>query len=110
MAAILMGYGIPILLLIALGILLWRDDGRGAAILYAIAAFVAIPLLFARQVGRELANYPVSRSLHVLIACWLLACGLIAVVYLRRLRRCGRGSDVMVMIETTGGLRSGDGG
>jgi len=101
MALIIMEYGIPILLLIALGIMLWRDDGRdAAAILYAIAAFIAIPFLFARYFGRQLANYPVSLSLHMLIAFWLLACGLTAVTYIRRLRRFGRRNQI-IMIEAT---------
>jgi len=100
MAFILMEHGIPILLLIALGILLWRDDGRAAATLYAIAAFIAIPFLFAGYLGRQLANYPVSLSLYVLVAFWLLACGLTAVAYIRRLRRFGRMNQI-IMIEAT---------
>src|SRR4051812_24417024 len=52
---VLMDHGIPILLLIALGIMLWRDDGRAAATLYAIGAFIAIPFLFAWYFGRRLA-------------------------------------------------------
>ena len=109
MAAIVMQYGVAIVMLIALGALLWRDDGRGAAIVYTIAAFAAIPFVFARYLGREMANYSVSLSLHVGIALWLAGCGVIAVVYLRRLSRWGRGSDGMVVmrtIETTGDFSS----
>jgi hypothetical protein len=108
-AFILMEHGIPILLLIALGIMLWRDDGRAAATLYAIAAFIAIPFLFAWYFGRRLANYPVSLSLRMLMAFWLLACGLTAVAYIRRLRRFGRRNQI-IMIEATTQLRSGNGG
>jgi hypothetical protein len=109
MALLLMEYGIPILLLIALGTMLWRDDGRGAATLYAIAAFIAIPFLFARYFGRQLASHPVSLSLHLLVAFWLLACGLTAVAYVRRLRRLGR-RDQTVIIEASTQLNSGNGG
>jgi hypothetical protein len=105
-AFIVMEHGFPILLLIALGITLWRDDGRAAATLYAIAAFTAVPFLFAWYFGRRLANYPVSLSLRMLIAFWLLACGLTAVAYLRRLRRNSR----MIMIEATIQSSSGNGG
>jgi hypothetical protein len=106
---VLMDHGIPILLLIALGIMLWRDDGRAAATLYAIAAFIAIPFLFAWYFGNRLANYPVSLSLRMLIAFWLLACGLTAVVYIGRLRRFGRRSQIII-IETTTQSSSGNGG
>ena len=68
---------------------------------YAIAAFVAIPFLFARYFGRPLANYPVSLSLRVLIAFWLLACGLTALAYIRRLRRFGRRNQIIIIEATT---------
>jgi hypothetical protein len=108
-ARILIEHGVPILLLIALGIMLWRDDGRAAATLYAIAAFIAIPFLFARYFGSHLANYPASLSLHILIAFWLLACGLTAVVYMRRFRTFGRRSQIII-IEATTQSSSGSGG
>jgi hypothetical protein len=104
MAVEVMGYGGLILALIAAGTMMWREDEAFFAKLYAVAAFVAIPFLFAGYYGRQIAGYSVSPLLRVLAAIWLLVCGLIAVLYVRRVKRFGR-RNRMTIVKTTTVLR-----
>jgi len=109
MAAEVIGHSIPILMLIAIGIMLWRDYESAVAKLYAVAAFGAIPFSFAAYFGREVAGYPVSPLIHALLAIWLLACGLITSLYVHRLNGLAR-RNRMTIIKTTMVMRSAQAG
>jgi hypothetical protein len=92
-------YGIPILLLAAVGVWLWRDDDGFIAALYAVAVFIAIPFGWAQYAGRAIAGYSTSRSLQVMVTIWLACCGVIAARYAWRLR--GPRSRWTVTVTTT---------
>ena len=93
----ILGHVVPMVILAAIGVLIWSGHESGAAVVYAILTLILVPFIGARYMGREAAGYSVSGTAYGLTAVWLVACGITALSFVRRLARFERSGRAAVM-------------